>query len=76
MKEIIGTARIVETGFDADRMERWFDMRFDPPWDGIEVKRVYHSAITDDGLPMPMQDEQERAFQRRYARWLGYELVE
>lgn len=75
MHEIVGTAQIIETGFDTDRMMRWFDIRFEPPWEGERVKRVYHFAMTDDGLPMPMQDEMEHAFHVRYARLLGYTLV-
>lgn len=75
MTKIVGSARIIEEGFDTDRMLRWFDIEFDPPWQGQEVKRVYHAAITDDGLPLPMQDDMIRGFQTRYARWLGYTLV-
>ena len=75
MTEASGTARIVATGFDTDRMLRWFDIEFDPPCYGEKVKRVYHTAMTDDGLPLPMQDDMEHGFHVRYARWLGYTLV-
>ena len=75
MREIVGTARIIEVGFDTDRMLRWFVIEFSPPWNGQKLKRVYHCAMTDDMLPLPMSDDMIKSFQTRYARRLGYELV-
>ena len=76
MREIAGTARVIESGFDTDTMMRWAVLEFDPPVLGMTRKRLNYTSITDDGLPSPMGDDDEQAFFKRYARWLGYELVE
>lgn len=69
-------ARVLDTGLDTDTMRRFFVLEFDPPWLGQRTKTVYHVAVTDDGLPMPMQDDMIDRFIRRYVHRIGYELAE
>ena len=68
-------ARVLDTGLDTDTMRRFIVFEFDPPWLGQRTKTVYHAAVTDDGLPMPMSDDMIDGFIRRYVHRIGYELV-
>ena len=77
MVPIVGTARVIGTGFDTDRMLRWVDFEFSPQWYDLKVKRVFYSAVSvDDIPPIPMSDKMERDFFVRYLRRIGYELDE
>jgi hypothetical protein len=68
-------AKVLETGLDTDTMCRYIVFEFDPPFEGQRTKTVYHTAMTDDGLPTPMRDDMIDGFIRRYVHWIGYELV-
>ena len=77
MVPIVGTARVIGSGFDTDDMLRWVEFEFNPAWGDEKTKVVRYTALaSDDLLPMPMSDKMEHDFLVRYLRRIGYTLEE
>lgn len=70
-----GKARVVELGFDTDRIRRTVTLELDPPMECNERVTFSLGAHDDRDLPVPIDDDAEREMIEFSANSIGYELV-